>query len=74
MDNQHLKIKGYRDFSQAEIDAVNEVKAEGQRLGALVEKLRAQPGLDQSLVTDAAKDLRDGIMLLARSITQPTTF
>jgi hypothetical protein len=26
MDNQHKKIKGYRDLSQAEIDAMNQIK------------------------------------------------
>ena len=27
MDNQHQKIKGYRDLSQEEIDLMNEIKA-----------------------------------------------
>lgn len=32
MDNQHKKIKGYRDLSQAEIDLMNEVKAIGPQV------------------------------------------
>ena len=39
MENQHQKIKGYRDLSQVEIDLMNEIKAKGAELGALVEKL-----------------------------------
>jgi hypothetical protein len=40
MDNQHKKIKGYRDLTQAEIDLMNEVKAKGEELRALVKKIR----------------------------------
>ena len=39
MENQHQKIKGYRDLSKEEIDLMNEIKAKGAELGALVEKL-----------------------------------
>lgn len=30
MDNQHQKIKGYRDLSQAEIDLMNRIKAHAE--------------------------------------------
>lgn len=39
MDNQHQKIKGYRDLSQAEIDLMNEIKAKGEELRSLVAKI-----------------------------------
>lgn len=39
MENQQQKIKGYRDLSQVETDLINEIKAKGAELGALVEKL-----------------------------------
>lgn len=32
MDNQHKKIKGYRDLSQAEIDLMNAIKTKGAEL------------------------------------------
>lgn len=32
MDNQHKKIKGYRDLSQEEIDLMNRIKEKGQEL------------------------------------------
>lgn len=74
MDNQHQKITGYRDLTQAEIDAMNEIKAKGAEVGALVEKLRAQPGLDQRWVSIGATDLQKGFMALTRGVAQPTSF
>ncbi len=41
MDNQHKKIKGYRDLSQAEIDLMNEIKAKGEELRALIAKINS---------------------------------
>lgn len=41
MDNQHQKIKGYRDLTQAEIDLMNEIKAHAVATEALVEKIGA---------------------------------
>ena len=37
MENQHRKISGYRELSQAEIDLMNEVKALGPTIEAVVE-------------------------------------
>lgn len=39
MDNQHKKIKGYRDLSQAEIDLMNRIKAKGSELLELQQEL-----------------------------------
>ncbi len=36
MENQHSKIKGYRDLSQEEIDLMNEIKSKGQDLSELI--------------------------------------
>jgi hypothetical protein len=41
MDNQHRKISGYRELSQAEIDLMNEIKALGPQLQAMAEKVEA---------------------------------
>lgn len=40
MENQHRKIKGYRELSQVEIDLMNEVKEMGVKLGELVAKIQ----------------------------------
>jgi hypothetical protein len=74
MENQHQHIKGYRDLSPEEIDAMNTVKALGEDVGALVAALRAKPGLDQRWVSIGATDMQTGLMALTRAIAQPTTF
>lgn len=74
MDNQHQQIKGYRDLSQAEIDLMNEIKAKGEELGALVTKLRAASSPDQRWVSIGATDLQTGLMALTRAVAKPTTF
>lgn len=74
MENQHRKITGYRELSQEEIDAMNEVKAQGIALGELVAKLRANAALDQRWVSIGATDLQTGLMALTRSVAQPTFF
>lgn len=74
MENQHKKIKGYRDLSQEEIDLMNEIKAKGVELGELVAKLRTTDGLDQRWVSIGATDLQTGLMALTRGVAQPTSF
>lgn len=46
MDNQHKKITGYRDLSQAEIDAMNGVKDLEAQWNGLVDLLRSLDGVD----------------------------
>lgn len=74
MDNQHKKIKGYRELTQAEIDLMNEVKAKGVELGKLVEKLMNAEGLDKRWISIGKTDLQTGLMALVRGIAQPETF
>lgn len=74
MDNQHKKIKGYRDLSQEEIDMMNEGKALAVQVGAWVEKLQANSALDQRCVATGKTNLQQGFMWAIRGIAQPTTF
>ena len=87
MENQHRQIKGYRDLNQAEIDLMNEIKAKGAELGALVQRLRdygidtSQPAstqppspLDQRWISIGATHLQQGLMALTRGVARPTFF
>lgn len=74
MDNQHRKIKGYRELNQEEIDTMNEVKATGVKLGELVEKLENNKDLDQRWIESGKTDLQKGLMALTRSIARPEFF
>ena len=74
MDNQHRKIKGYRELNQDEIDVMNEVKAMGIKLSELVEKLENNKDLDQRWIESGKTDLQKGLMALTRSIARPEFF
>ena len=41
MENQHRKIKGYRELSQEEIDLMNRIKAKGKEMLVLQAELVA---------------------------------
>jgi len=41
MENQHRKITGYRELSQEEIDLMNEIKAAGENLRTLHDRIEA---------------------------------
>lgn len=89
MDNQHQKIKGYRDLSQEEIDLMNEIKAKGEELRDLVKKIEAvievkaavpHPGIaheaDSPLywLRYAEGSYRCATMYAVRAIAQPTSY
>ena len=75
MENQHKKITGYRDLSRQEIDDMNDIKAEGERLKNVIEIMRSRKDiLDQEMVTQAETHLKIGIMLAVRAVAQPESF
>lgn len=78
MENQHRRIAGYRELSQAEIDLMNEVKAHAEATKALVEKLearaRTQNDVDGRWVSIGRTDLQKGFMSLTRAIARPDSF
>lgn len=64
MENQHRKIKGYRELSQEEIDLMNRIKAKGAELLQLQAELTdmltdqgRQKGNDASENTDSHAEL-----------------
>ncbi|MCP4115381.1 MAG: hypothetical protein GY737_08225 [Desulfobacteraceae bacterium] len=84
MKNQHEKIKGYRDLSQQEVDLMNEIKAKGEELGALMNNLTHglyNSGHGADYIAEGARwqaiaktHLQQGIMAAVRAVAQPTTF
>lgn len=85
MENQHRKITGYRELNEAEIAMMNEIKAMGEELGCLVERLErttlvidgvdtGEPLFDQRWVEEGKTDLQKGIMGLVRSVAKPGSF
>lgn len=74
VDNQHKQIKGYRDLSQAEIDAMNACKEVAVQVGVLCDKVMAMDGVDKRWVAIGKTQLQQGFMALIRGIAQPETF
>lgn len=74
VDNQHKKITGYRDLTEEEITAMNNVKEIGAMVGEVIAALEATGGIDQRWVAIAKTDLQTGFMAAIRAIAQPTSF
>jgi len=77
MDNQHKKIKGYRDLSQGEIDLMNEAKEMAEKVGELILKLEDSAdelSLDGGWLELGKRDLQTGFMKVIRSVAKPESF
>lgn len=74
VDNQHKKITGYRDLTEAEIGAMNDCKAVAVQVGILCDKVATIVGVDQRWVAIGKTDLQKGFMALIRGIARPETF
>ena len=74
MENQHRKIKGYRDLTQEEINLMNEVKQKDVELGELFEKLETMSNLDKRWLAIGKTDLQKGLMATTRAIARPDFF
>lgn len=74
VDNQHQKIKGYRDLSDEEIALINEGKSLAEQVGEFVKKVGALECADQRWLSIGKTHLQQGFMAVIRSIAKPTTF
>lgn len=84
MKDQHEKIKGYRDLTQAEIDLMNEGKELAEKCGAYIMKLQnlsiavpegsVEIEADERWISIAQDHLQQGFMAAIRSVAKPTTF
>lgn len=60
MENQHRKIKGYRELSQEEIDLMNRIKIKGAELLALANELAGRLDTDEETKRLAARRSVEG--------------
>ena len=75
MENQHRKIKGYRELSQEDIDAMNSIKEIAAQVGDLISSMRdGLPDADQRWISIGATDLQKGFMALTRAVAKPDFF
>ena len=71
MDNQHKLVKGYRDLSQSEIDAMNSIKLAEQDIGQLFQQVRKVEGVDQRCLAVAKTQLQQAFSWFVRAVAQP---
>lgn len=89
MDNQHRKIKGYRELNQQEIDLMNQIKTKGAELQQLIFDCRGvdvETGKNGDRDHDEALDeaarwrsianthFQQGLMALTRSVAKPNFY
>lgn len=74
MDNQHRKIKGYRELSKEEIALMNKIKEQGECLRSMISDLYSLPSTEVKWVSIAEEQLQQGIMAAVRSVAKPDTF
>lgn len=71
MDNQHKLVKGYRDLSQEEIDAMNSIKLAEQDIGQLWQQISKVPGVDVRMLNIAKTQLQQSFSWFVRAVAQP---
>lgn len=74
MENQHRRIKGYRELSQEEIDLMNVVKYTSEELLYMDDHMATVKSVDGRWPAIAKTDLQKGFMALTRSIAKPEFF
>jgi len=88
MENQHRKIKGYRELSEEEIALMNLIKEKAAEVGGLVERLsslgtedyptlearRMGKAPDHRWLAIGKTNLQQGFMALTRAIAKPDFF
>lgn len=82
VDNQHKKIKGYRDLSEGEIALMNETKELAEQCGNLIAKieiantnaLTKDSAIDMHWLNIGKTDIQKGFMAIVRSIAKPESF
>jgi len=73
MENQHKKIKTYRDLTQEEIDLMNEIKDLEAQVADMCKRVAKQADAYESDpdLYEARANLQTGFMRLVRAVAKP---
>jgi len=75
-----VDVKGYRQLSEYEQEAINKIKEAAEQVGRFIEHVREMPPTDEGRTPSprwlgiAEDHLQLGFMALVRAIAQPTSF
>lgn len=72
MKDQHEKIAGYRDLTQAEIDAINELKMVEAKIGEWLKLVASRDADEDRWLSLARTHLETGFMFAIKAIARPT--
>ena len=70
-DHKPLPVKGYSSQSELTINLVNEIKVHEEKMLQCMDKLQADPAVDQRWLAIARTDMQKAYMALVRSIFKP---
>lgn len=71
MENQHKLIKGYRDLSQEEINAMNELKESQAQILNLLENISKAFEPDGRWLAIGKTHIEQGFMAAIRAVAKP---
>ncbi len=76
MDNQHKLIRGYRDLTPAEIEAMNRGKDLAEDVGRWLDEIIMEGKFSPDLrwLAIGRTQLQQGFMAAIRGIARPSTF
>lgn len=73
MENQHKKIQGYRDFDQATVNMINEIKKTEAFVAESWFAVGSHPDADRRELALARTAFEEAFMHLVKSIARPDT-
>ena len=73
MENQHRRIKGYRELNEDEVHRINVINEMGVSLHDLISAVEFSGG-DKRWTAIARTDLQKGLMALTRAVAKPDFF
>jgi len=73
MDNQHRKIKGYRELNETEIYMMNELKVAEATLLHILDTVKSMPNIDARWLSIGRTHIEQGFMAAIRSIARPNS-
>lgn len=68
------KVTGYRELTEEEKALMNEIKAKGNEVGELLDRLFLIEDIDKRALSIARTDIQTGFMWANRSVAKPNTF
>lgn len=74
MENQHKKIKGYRDLDKTNIDRINRIKQLGNEYKEYLDELESKGIMDPHDLELAKDHIQIGVMYSVRALAQPEGF